>query len=170
MLCSRSVVWWIFYRFLFVFRCPKPWKSLKIMRNSLIFQLSTSFNMSIVVDLILTSIWPDLGTKSHPNLEKIELKMTFDFIWISASNFYRFLFPTWPIFRSPDAARAPQEGHERHQKGSKNHGFLKIPAGSPCGGGFGWILVHFWCDFRRIWGWFLFDFGRILGSRTEQTR
>jgi len=48
-------------------------------KEFLVFQLSASFNMSTVFDLILTSSWLDLGTKSDPNPEKTELKMTFDF-------------------------------------------------------------------------------------------
>ena len=58
---------------------PETMKIIEKHKEFFVFQLSASFNMSIVFDLILTSTWLDLCTKRDPNPEKNELKMTFVF-------------------------------------------------------------------------------------------
>ena len=73
-------------------------------------------------------------------------------------NFLVFWHPTWAAFASQDAARVAQEGLKRHQKADKKHGFLRIPAGTPSGSDFGWILGRFGDDFRSILGRFLMIF------------
>ena len=133
-----------------------------------------------------------LPSTSHPILKKVELKMTFDFTWISASNFIDFGLQLGPLLVPKMPPEPPRSGTRGAKKRTKIMDFWRSLLGPPLGvvlDGFwlilGMIFERFWDDFDLILGGFceaersnqnikvrmiFLDFRRIFGSKAKQTQ